>query len=203
MIRDILGVMCPGDKAVLADLKTQGVTITAYDRIHSENPCWDGTKWELRPFEASGTATRTRITMIKDTAKENASTLYHEGIHAGQPPGMAPLDAEIDAYAKEDEWRKAHGNMDPVDPSFRKNGVTDKNAIAAWLPKEYPWLKPANSSGVSEWIAQIKPDGTVHVHRSDGSEVDRPPRKDECKQGAMIREPPTGMSLDVAKIQCP
>jgi hypothetical protein len=35
MIRDILQVMCPADKAVLADLKKQGVTITAYDRIHS------------------------------------------------------------------------------------------------------------------------------------------------------------------------
>jgi hypothetical protein len=115
---------------------------------------------------------------------------------------MAPLEAEVDAYAKEDEWRKAHGNMGAFRPWFRtKNGATDKKAIEKWLPTEYSWLKPANSSGVSEWIDHVNPDGKVHVDRSDGTDYDRMPRKNECYQGTSYYEPPIGMKLDVAKVE--
>jgi hypothetical protein len=201
MIQDILKVMCPADKAVLADLKARGATVTAYDRMYTDNQCFNGTTWTINHFEAAGFAEGTDITMIKADPKENASTLYHEGIHAGQPQSMLLLDAEIEAYKKEDVWRKAHG-LDPVDPLIRKNGVTSEEGIKKFLKRDYMWLERPTASGVSERAASINPDGTVHVVRSDGTEYDRAPNNKDCIQGTPVREPPTGMPLDVAKLQC-
>jgi hypothetical protein len=57
--------------------------------------------------------------MIRSSsAAENAATIYHEGVHTGQPDSMQWRDKEYGAYTQEEGWAISHG-LPPHDPSFR------------------------------------------------------------------------------------
>jgi hypothetical protein len=138
-IRGIKEVMhFPEDKVFLAQLQARGVTVLAYDRIYFENPYYDGKEWTTKEFEALGSAGGTEISLIRSQdPQEDASTLYHEGIHALQPDGLSLRAAEYEAWTKEEQWRKAH-NIPPAYPEFRKSdGTADKEAIKAHVNNEY------------------------------------------------------------------
>ena len=141
---DMLAFMCPQDRAFLDDLRARGVTVTTFDRLYFEDPYYDGTQWTTRHFEAGGTTSSTDINMLMGTdAGENAATLYHEGIHTGQPSTMRWRDKEYQAYIAEDQWRISHG-LPPSDPSFRTHDstgrpVTDTAAIGRFVEQRISW----------------------------------------------------------------
>lgn len=209
LVRDVLAVMCPKDKAFLQDLKARGVKITAYDRIYFDDPYYDGKKWTTKRFEAGGTTSGTEINMIRSSrASENAATIYHEGVHTGQPGSMEWRDKEYDAYIKEDQWRISHG-LPPHDASFRKrdaagNETTDPAAVRAFVDKEYPGVTSTPSAGgPPEQVIGRTPSGQTKVRRADGTEYTRPPKRGDSFAGKEVTVPKGGIPIDINKLQCP
>jgi hypothetical protein len=201
--------MCPADRAYLHDLRSRGVTITAYDRIYFDDPYYDGTRWTTRRFEAGGTTSGTHINMIRSSsAEENAATIYHEGIHTGQPRSMAWRDKEYDAYIREDQWRISHG-MAPHDPSFRTTDsagrqVTNPAGVQAFVDREYPGVTAASpTGGAPEQVIGRTGSGDTLVERSDGSTYSRPPRAGDSYAGPETTVPPGGVPVDMARLSCP
>ncbi len=209
-IQDILAIMCPQDKAFLQDLKARGVTITAYDAIHFDDPYYDCKNWTTKPFEAAGTTSceppPPHIDMIRSaSAEENAATVYHEGVHTNpSQDGMRWRDKEYDAYVKEDRWRISHG-LPPHEPSFRaSNGQTDQAAIKAFVDKEYPGVTSKPTHGAApEQVVGKDPSGLTIVQRADRTTYKRKPKKGDSFSGSQTTVPPGGLDIDVNKLQCP
>ena len=207
-LNDIKKIMClPEDKTFLADLQARGVTITAFDRIYFEDPYYDGTQWTTRHFEAGGTTDGTDITMIRSTdAVENAATIYHEGVHTGQPVSMAWRDKEYDAYIKEDGWRIAHG-LPPHDPSFRTTDasgkqVTNDATVRAMVDKDYPGVTVKTSTGAVEQVIGKAASGETIAKRADGSVYTRSPNPgDSFPAPDAVTEPPQGLPVDLSKLR--
>ena len=206
-LQDIKKVMSqPGDRVFLDTLIARGVTVTAYDRIYFEDPYYDGTKWTTRHFEAGGTTSGTSVNMIRSSnAAENAATIYHEGVHTGQPSSMAWRDKEYDAYIKEDAWRIAH-SLPPHDPSFRTTDaagkvVTDPAGVRAMVDREYPGVTAVSAGGHVEQITGRTASGDTVVTRSDGSTYTRPPRAGDSISGNEITEPAGGIPVDLSKLR--
>jgi Flp pilus assembly pilin Flp len=208
LIADVLNVMCPKDKAFLADLKARGVTVTAFDKIYFDDPYFDGTKWTTKRFDAGGTTLGTKINMIRSTsAAENAATIFHEGVHTGQPSSMAWRDKEYDAYVKEDQWRISHG-LPPHTSSFRTvdaagNPVTDVAAVRAFVDREYPGVTSTTASGPPEQVIGKSSSGNTMVQRADGSVYERAPKAGDSYGGPEKTVPAGGIPIDMSKLQCP
>jgi hypothetical protein len=206
MTKDILAVMCPQDKAFLQDLQRRGVTVTAYDRIYFDDPCYNGSTWTTCRFEAGGTTSGTDINMIRNSsAQEDAAVIYHEGVHTGQPSNLAWREKEYDAYIKEDQWRISHG-LPPHTPSFRTtdkagNQTTNAAAVRKFVDKNYPGV--TSGARKSEQIIGRTPSGDTEVQRADGTTYTRKPKKGDSFSGPQVAQPPTGIPLDMAKLQCP
>jgi hypothetical protein len=198
--------MCPQDKAFLQDLKARGVTITAYDSIHYDDPYYDGKKWTTKPMDCAGTTFRTHINMIRySSGAENAATIYHEGVHTNpSQDGMRWRDKEYDAYVKEDRWRISHG-LPPHDPSFRgPDGRTNEAAIQAKVDKDYPGVTVAPSSGgPPEEVIGKDASGRTKVQRADNSFYYRNPKKGDSFSGVEQTQPPGGVNVDINQLQCP
>jgi hypothetical protein len=198
----------PAEQAFLDDLIARGVTVTAFDRIYFEDPYYDGTKWTTKHFEAGGTTGRTDVNIIRGSnAADNASTIFHEGVHTGQPGSMAWRDKEYDAYAKEDKWRMDHG-LPPHDPSFRTTDVTGKvvtdvAALKAFVDKEYPGVSVVGPGGAVEQVVGKDAAGDSIVKRADGSRYTRPPKAGDSFPGPEITEPPGGLPVDLKKLKGP
>jgi hypothetical protein len=196
----------PEDKAFLDGLIARGVTIKAFDRIYFEDPYYDGTKWTTKHFEAGGTTGGTSINMIRSSdPKENAATIFHEGIHTGQPSSMAWRDKEYDAYTKEDAWRISHG-IPPHDPAFRTTDssgkvVTDTAAIKAFVDREYPGVTTTSSSGAVEQVINKTASGDSVVQRADGTTYTRPPKAGDSFPGPEITVPAGGIPVDLKKLK--
>ena len=196
----------PADKAFLDDLIARGVTIKAYDRIYFDDPYYDGTKWTTKRFEAGGTTGKTDVNIIRQpNAADNASTIFHEGTHTGQPSSMSWRDKEYDAYTKEDAWRMSHG-LPPHDPSFRTTDgtgktVTDVAAVKAFVDKEYPGVSVAGPGGTVEQVVGRDAKGQSIVERSDGTQYTRPPKAGDSYPGPEITEPPGGVPVDLKKLK--
>jgi len=206
---DMLAFMCPQDRAFLDDLRARGVTVTTFDRLYFEDPYYDGTQWTTRHFEAGGTTSGTDINMLMGTdAGENAATLYHEGIHTGQPSTMRWRDKEYQAYIAEDQWRISHG-LPPSDPSFRTHDstgrpVTDTAAIGRFVDREYPGVtSTAASGGPPEQVIGRTSSGDTIVQRNDGTIYTRPPRAGDSYAGPQISEPPGGRPIPTDQLRCP
>jgi hypothetical protein len=201
--------MCPKDKAFLADLKNRGVSITAYDRIYFDDPYFDGKRWTTRHFEAGGTTLGKDINMLRGgSGAQNAATIFHEGVHTGQPSGMAWRDREYDAYAKEDQWRISHG-LPPHQPNFRTkdaagNEITNSAAIKAFVDQKYPGVtsKPS-SGGASEEVIGRTTGGKTVVRRANGTTYERAPRRGDSFPGPENTVPAGGIPIDMNKLQCP
>jgi hypothetical protein len=200
--------MClPEDRAFIEGLLARGVTITAYDRIYFEDPYYDGTKWTTKHFEAGGTTSGTHVNMIRDAdAATNASIIYHEGVHTGQPSSMRWREKEYDAYVKEDQWRLAH-NLPAHDPSFRTTDasgkeITDEAAVHAFVDREYPGVTVKSDTGVAEQVIGRTASGDTIVQRDDGTQYTRPPKKgDSFASEDEITEPPGGYPVDLSKLK--
>lgn len=194
------------DKAFLDDLIARGVTVTAFDRIYFEDPYYDGTKWTTKHFEAGGTTGGTDVNIIRGSnAADNASTIFHEGIHTGQPSSMEWRDKEYDAYAKEDAWRISHG-LPAHDPSFRTTDasgkpVTNEAAIRDFVNKEYPGVSVGGSGGAVEQVVGKTPSGDTVVKKADGSTYTRAPKKGDSFSGDEVTEPPGGVAVDLSKLK--
>jgi hypothetical protein len=208
-VASIQKVMCPQDKAFLRDLKTRGVTITAYDRIYFDDPYYDGKQWTTKHFEAAGTTYHTDINMLRQsTDEENAATIYHEGVHTGQPNGMKWRDSEYDAYLKEDQWRLSHG-LAAHDSSFRKrdskgNEVSNPAAIRKFVNQKYPGVTTAAPKGAApEQVIGRTPTGKTLVQRGDGSTYERAPRAGDSFAGPETTVPKGGIPIDMNELQCP
>ncbi len=206
-LEDIKRIMShPEDKAFLDDLMARGVTITAFDRIYFEDPYYDGTQWTTKHFEAGGTTGGTSINMIRSaSAAENAATIYHEGIHTGQPSALPWREKEYDAYVKEDRWRIAHG-LPPHDPSFRTTGAdgtpqTNQAAIRAMVDREYPGVSSTSASGAIEQVIGRTASGDTVVQRDDGSSYTRAPQAGDSFPGPEVTVPPGGVPVDLSKLK--
>jgi hypothetical protein len=203
-IRGIREVMClPEDKAFLAELQAHGVKVFAYDRIYFNNPYYDGKQWTTKEFEAVGTAGGTNISLVRSAdAAEDASTLYHEGVHALQRAGMSEREGEYKAWVQEDRWRMAH-HLPPSDPLFRSIGadgkeITDEVAVRAYVDKEYPDDTVKSTSGVVERITGKTDSGEVIVERSDGSKYTRAPEEGNTYWGGRSTVPAKGTPVDLS-----
>lgn len=208
-VQDILKVMCPQDKAFLQQLRARGVQITAYDRIYFDDPYYDGTQWTTKRFEAGGTTNGNKINMIRtgDPA-EDASIIYHEGVHTGQPSSLAWRDQEYEAYIKEDAWRLSRG-MPASHPKFRKKDasgkeVTDAAAIRRFVDKKYPGVSAKGSGPAPDQIVDRKPNGDTELMRADGTTYTRKPQKgDSYAAASSVTVPKGGIPIDMASLQCP
>jgi hypothetical protein len=198
----------PADKAFLDDLIARGVTVTAYDRIYFDDPYYDGTKWTTKRFEAGGTAGGpTEVNILRGpNAANNASTLFHEGVHTSQPRSMAWRDKEYDAYKKQDAWLIDHG-LPPHHPSFRTTdpgtgkAVTNEAGIKAFVDKEYPGVSVPGPGGTTERVVDKDDRGNSVVERSDGTRYTRPPRAGDSFPGPQMTEPPGGVPVDLKKLR--
>ena len=206
-LSDIKKIMShPEDKAFLDGLIARGVTITAFDRIYFEDPYYDGTKWTTKHFEAGGTTSGTTINMIRSTdAAANAATIFHEGVHTGQPSSMPWREKEYDAYVKEDRWAIAHG-LPPHDPSFRTTDAhgkesTNEAAIRAMVDKEYPGVTATSATGTIEQVIGKTASGNTVVQRDDGSTYTRAPKAGDSFPGPEISEPAGGIPVDLSKLK--
>jgi hypothetical protein len=200
--------MCPKDKAFLDELRARNVTVTAYDRIYFEDPYYDGSKWTTRHFEAGGTTSGTQINMIKNSDPvENAATIYHEGVHTGQPASLPWRDKEYQAYVAEDKWRISHG-FPSHDPSFRTTDasgrpVTDEAAVRDFVNREYPGVTSTPSSGSApEQVIGRTSSGDTIVQRGDGSTYTRPPKMGDSYAGPEVTEPPGGRKVETCQLKC-
>ncbi len=209
-IGGVLKIMCPKDKAFLRQLKNNGVQITAYDRIYFDDPYYDGHTWTTKRFEAGGTTENKKINMIRSpNAADNAATIYHEGVHTGQPRGMAWREKEYEAYTKEEAWAISHG-LPAHDPSFRAvdasgRPIPNTAAIHAFVDKEYPGVTSTPSAGgPPEQIVGEDASGQTIVERPDGTRYTRPPKAgDSYPADDAVREPPGGLPVDMSTLQCP
>lgn len=206
----MLKVMCPQDKAFLADLNARGVSVTLYDRIYFDDPYYDGKRWTTKRFEAGGTTDGNQITILRSgDANADAATLYHEGVHTAQAATMAWRDREYQAYIKEEQWRIAHGI--PADrPSFRTTDATGKQvsndaAIQAFVDKQYPGVTAAPATGTApEQVIGKTRSGETRVLRADGSTYTRAPRAgDSFSATNAVTVPKGGVKVDMAKLKCP
>jgi hypothetical protein len=208
-----LKIMCPKDKAFLDDLRARGVTLTAYDRIYYDDPYYDGTKWTTKRFEAGGSTSGTHIDIVtggmSDTAV--AETLYHEGVHTGQPSSMSWNAAEYDAYTKGEQWRIDHG-LPESRPGFRTkdaNGkpVPDTKAIKAFVDKEYPIAvdKPAKPSGATYKVIgrDAKGDTIIQNTANPADTKTRAPKKGDTYAGPQVEQPPGGRPAKSCQLKCP
>jgi hypothetical protein len=198
----------PADQAFLDDLIKRGVTVTAFDRIYFEDPYYDGTKWTTKHFEAGGTTGRTDVNIIRGSnAADNASTIFHEGVHTGQPNSMAWRDKEYDASTKEDKWRMDHG-LPPHDPSFRTKDaagkeVTNVAAVKAFVDKEYPGVSVVGPGGAVEQVIGKDAAGDSIVKKADGSTYTRAPKAGDSFPGPEITVPAGGLPVDLKKLKGP
>lgn len=210
----MLAVLCPGDKEFLAKLRARGVTVTGYDRIYWDDPYYDGTAWTTRRFEGGGSTDGAgkNINMLTNRSPEsNAATLYHEGIHTGQPTTMEWRDKEYEAYTLTEKWRIEHG-MPPQDPSFRKqdasgNTVVDEDGVKKMVDEEYPGVTAAPpgapASAPPERVVGRDAAGNSVVQRGNGTTYTRPPRKGDSYPGPQVTEPPGGRVVNTAQLRCP
>lgn len=204
----ILTHMCPDDSAFLDDLRTRGITVTSYDRIYFDDPYFDGTRWTTRRFEAGGSTSGNRINMISSgNSLHDASTLYHEGIHTGQPASMPWREQEYGAYIAEDQWRARHG-LGPSQPGFRTTDsagrpVTDAVAVRRFVDQEYPGVTSAASSGSApEQVIGRTPAGQTIVQRGDGTAYTRAPRAGDSYAGPQVTQPPGGRTALPCQLHC-
>jgi hypothetical protein len=195
----------PEDKVFLDDLIRRGVTITAFDKIRFDDPIYDGTKWTVKVFDAGGSQRGTTIDMISSSrAVENAATIFHEGVHTGQPSSMSWNEKEYDAYTKEEAWRIAHGLSGRA--GFRTTDasgavVPDVAAIKAMVDRVYPISTTTTSTGLVERVVGMTADGKTKVVRSDGTDGVREPKAGDTFPGPKVTDPPTGIPVDLAKLK--
>ena len=209
-IKALLGVLCPQDKAFLQQLQARGVAITAYDEIYFDDPYYDGTQWTTRRFPAAGTASGTDIEIIRTgDAVEDASTLYHEGVHTGQSSSLSRREREYDAFTKEEAWRISRG-LPEGRPGFRTRNargepVPNLRAIRAYVNREYPGVtaRPQRGNVPDEIIGRTSTGRTV-LQRADGSTYTRNPRRgDSYPATTAVKKPRGGIPIDIAALQCP
>jgi hypothetical protein len=203
--------MCPKDKAFLDDLRARGVTITAFDRIHYEDPYYDGTKWTTKPFEGGGSTTGTHINIVTGgtTPAGVAGTIYHEGIHTGQPSSMPWSEKEYDAYTKGEQWAIDHGQPESF-PGFRTTdgsgkSIPDAAAIRKFVDKEYPISTdaPSTPGAPPDRVVGSDPSGKTIMQRADGSTYTRAPKKGDTYAGPEIQDPPGGRPALTCQLKCP
>jgi hypothetical protein len=220
---DALNIMCPKDKAYLDDLRARGVTITAFDRIYWEDPYYDGTRWTTKHFEGGGSTSGTDMNIVishddgTGTWKPNppadvAQTIYHEGIHTGQPTSMSWRDKEYEAYTKSEQWCIDHGLPESF-PGFRKTdgsgkSVPDTAKIKDFVDKEYPIAIDAPVAPGGPQYKVIGKDGsgnTIIQNVANPADVKtRPPKAgDTFPAPNAVEEPPGGYKIPPSKLKCP
>lgn len=198
----MLAILCPRDKATLDKLRAGGVKVTAFDRIYFEDPYYDGTKWTTKIFEAGGSAAGKEINMITGQGPiDNASTLYHEGVHTTQPDSMPWRDKEYQAYIAEEQWRIDRG-FPPGRPDFRTKDAAGKTivneaAVHTFVHSEYPGISAGDQ------IIGRMPSGDTVLERPDGSQYSRPPKKGDSYPGPQRTDPPGGRPVHSSQLRCP
>ncbi len=211
-LNNALAIMCPKDKAFLDDLRARGVTITAYDRIYYEDPYYDGTQWTTKHFEGGGSTSGTDINIVtsSNSPEEVAETIYHEGVHTGQPASMSWTEMEYDAYTKGEQWAIDHGL--PGRSGFRTtdskgNPVPDTKAIHEFVDKKYPIAvdKPQVPGGsVYKVIGKSSTGDTITQNTSPPHDTKtRKPKKGDTFDGPQIEEPPGGRPASTSQLKCP
>ena len=206
----MLDKFCPQDKAFLQDLKARGVKITAYDSITFVDPYYDGTKWTTQSTPGGGERNGNSVIIVKTgDPGMDASTIYHEGVHTGQPSSWDWATCEYDAYTREDQWRaRQTPPIPPSDPSWRRpDGTTDTNAIKASLSTDptYPGMAVATTpGGPTKEIVGRDARGWTLESVNGGPPKARKPKKGDAYQGTVtLKDPPGGTVVDMDQLQCP
>jgi hypothetical protein len=206
--KDILSKLCPDDKGLLDNLRNKGVNVTGYDKIYMDAPYYDGTQWTTRRLNASGMHYDDQIDLITTRPPgEMASTLYHEGIHAGQPNTMTLSEKEYEAYTKTEEWRIKKGlpAKMPRTTDSSGNTVPDTAKIRQYVDDQYPnKYVPSATGGAPDRVVGNDPaTGNTILRRADGSEYQRPPQKGDTFQVAPVKEPAGGRPVLSCQMKCP
>ena len=209
-LRDALAVMCPKDKAFLDDLRARGVTITAFDRIYYEDPYFDGKKWTTQHFEAGGSTSGTNMNIVVGSHKPEsvAETIYHEGVHTGQPSSMSWREKEYDAYTKGEQWAIDHGL--PGRPGFRKTdskgkSVPDTDAIKSFVDKQYPITeeKSTPKGPIYKVIGKDSKGDVIIQNTTNPSDIKtRKPKAGDTFPGPQIEKPPGGRPAQPCQLKC-
>lgn len=204
----VLAIMCPADRDFLTALRNRGVTVTAFDRIYFDDPYYDGANWITRRFEAGGSTLGTHINMIRDpVAATNAATIYHEGVHTGQPAAMAWRDKEYEAYTLEEAWRETHG-VPSHQADFRNvdalgHASPNVAAIRAFVDTNYPGVAVAGAGGAPEQVIDRTAGGNTILQRADGTTYNRPPVLGDAYPGPEVTQPPGGAPVLTCQLNCP
>lgn len=221
-LQNALRIMCPKDKVFLDNLRAQGVSITAYDRIYYEDPYYDGSKWTTKTFEGGGSTVNSDINIVTKYEDNNsiiheipsesiAETIYHEGVHTGQPDSMSWSEKEYDAYERTEQWAIDHG-LPPTGPGFRTkdaSGISVPNTIAIknFVDGEYPIAvdKPTSPKGpVYKVIDKTASGETIIQNVADPTDIKiRPPKKGDTFPGPQIEDPIGGYPAKPDHLKCP
>jgi hypothetical protein len=212
--------MCPKDKAFLDDLRARGVTITAFDRIYYEDPFFDGTKWTTKHFEGGGSTSGTDMNIVIKSVDDKgvshdipvedvAQTIFHEGVHTGQPGSMPWSEKEYDAYTKTEQWAIDHG-LPETQKGFRMtdskgNPVPNTKEIQKFVDKNYPIAvdKPKAPGGPVYKVKTPTGDTIVQNVNNTTAVQTRKPKKGDTFDGPQIEEPPGGRPAQPCQLKCP
>lgn len=195
----------PEDRQFLEDMIARGVTVTVFDEISFDDFVYENGSWRIEVFPAAGSTSSQHIDMIRTgDAVEDATTLFHEGVHTRQPDAMSQREAEFEAYIAEEHWAIAHG-LPASDPSFRTidadgNVVVNEQAIRDMVDEITPGVTIPTTGGPAEQIIGLDPDGKVRIRCEDGSEYSREPEEGDSYPGDQRTEPPGGITIDLRRL---
>jgi len=204
--KQVMRYLCPDNAVLLADMQKKGAKVTLYNSIYFEDTWYDGSRWQTKRFDSSGTAQGKEIHLVMNGARtENAATIVHEGTHFQQPAGMSVGDSEYDAYAKEDAWRISKG-MPAFDPSFRKAGPggkpqTNMAGIRRYVDKNYPNAAPRPAGASADPVVGQR-NGNAVLRAPNGKKYERAPQQGDSFGGDEQHDPAKGIPVDMADLQC-
>jgi hypothetical protein len=207
--KNILDKLCPDDKALLDNLRKKGVQVSGYDRITMDAPYYDGTQWTTRRMNAAGMHYGNNIDLITTRPPaEMASTLYHEGIHAGQPDTMTLNEKEYEAFTKTEAWRIQKGLPPKMQRTTDSDGntVPDTAAIRKYVDEKYPnkYVPSATGGAPDQVVGRDPATGQTILERADGTQYQRAPEKGDTYQVEPTWEPPQpGRKVQNCQLKCP
>jgi len=158
--------MCKKDKDVVEKTKRLKISTENSRKMSTFKYIGDGQWQKVGSWTTAGTANpATReVTMTRDMpCSEIQRTIHHEVTHTDQK-NMGPLEAEIDAYAKEEQWAIDRG-LPESSSNFRKklpNGksVPDVDKVKQMLNRDYgynlqggPQVRGSLNEGRDVWLS--------------------------------------------------
>jgi hypothetical protein len=170
----VRSILCPWSPHTIDVLRSR-ITLKSFDSISWDDEKWDGVAWVPAPYIGRGYNKRGEIGVTNTSCERISETLYHEVLHAEQPPKHSTtLQKESYAYRIGEELSIAMGlGGEPSVRSADAQGrqFADRAKVDTYVSKKYPSV-PAAAGG--EILARGSAPGEVRVKRPDGSIHTRP-----------------------------